>query len=99
MVKWLFDSWGEPIAFIHEGYVFTRLAHFYGKLDGIEVWNGMYQGEIVGDDRLLSNLAKVHMHKPHPFLPSTPGLQGMPGWKETIPIPFGFKNVDLLKVD
>jgi hypothetical protein len=53
MASWLFNSSGIPIAFVDGNNVFSAVGEFVGRLDGNEVWNGGYIGEIVRDVYLL----------------------------------------------
>lgn len=58
MATWLFNSSGEPIAFIKEDKVFSANADFIGRLDGDEVWHGRYKGEIYRENRFLYKTSK-----------------------------------------
>lgn len=59
-VRWLFSSSGTPIAFVHEGAVHTATGRFFGCLQGAQVVDGDYVGEIIGN-RLVRRVHKPLM--------------------------------------
>lgn len=95
MSRWLFDSSGKPIAFVHSENVFSHGGEFIGRLDGDEVWRGQYKGEIVNVDRLLYRNSRGAITRGTPGTPGRPGIPGRPGPKAPIGIPFGYRDFDL----
>ena len=55
-VRWLHDAAGRPIAFIHLSEVYLPDGTYLGTLDGHEVWNTHYVGELYAGDRLVRKL-------------------------------------------
>jgi hypothetical protein len=59
LTQWLYDSTGEPVAFIAIDHVFSRSGRFIGTIrvyeptHHVEIWHGPYKGEIVEGNRLL----------------------------------------------
>ena len=96
MTRWLYDSDGDPIAFIQNENVFSARGDYLGKLDSEEqVWNGEYIGEIWADDRFIFDARKLHGRRKMPGLPTLPGFHGEPTFKGAITIPLGYRDVDL----
>jgi hypothetical protein len=95
MATWLYDSHGTPIAFVSGQNVFSRNGQFVGRLEGTEVWNGGYHGEIVSGDRLLSRRGKPSVIRGKPGIPGTPGIPGIPGSTGARGLPGGFDDVRL----
>jgi hypothetical protein len=96
MTRWLYNSDGDPIAYIQGTSVYTRLGDFVGKLYADNtVWNGDYVGELFFGDRLIYDGRKLHGSRGIPGLPSLPGFVGDPDFRGPITIPLGFRDVDL----
>ena len=96
MAQWLYDSLGDPIAFISGGdKVFSRHGHFVGRLDGNEVWHGRYKGEIVGGDLFLYRHGKGSVIRGVSGTPGTPGIPGIPGSRGSSGMPAGYDDVQL----
>jgi hypothetical protein len=57
MVTWLFDSKGEPVAYVSKGWTYTIFGSYLGKLEAKELWNRAYLGEVVNGDRLFYRLS------------------------------------------
>ena len=98
MSQWLYNSNGNPIAFINGGdKVFSRRGHFVGRIDGNEVWHGRYKGEIVRDDMFLykqSNSSNIVIRGTS-GIPGTPGIPGIPGSRGSSGLPSGYDDVEL----
>jgi hypothetical protein len=90
-----YDSRGQGIAFISGDTVFTKTGKFLGKLEGNEVWNNSYVGEIIEDDRLVFKTMHPLELIGLPGLPSLPGLPGLPGVKGPILLPIGYADLEL----
>jgi hypothetical protein len=95
MTQWLYNSRGRPIAFVSGEHVFSRRGKFIGNLDDNKVWRGRYQGEIVGDDRLLYKTSHSHSVRGTPGTPGTPGIPGIPGSKGGHGLPSGYRDLEL----
>src|SRR5262249_7890599 len=54
LTEWLYDSHGNPVAFIYGIHVITRSGRFFGTIDGVNVWGespenqSPYKGMIEG---------------------------------------------------
>lgn len=65
LTEWLFDSAGQPVAFLAANRVFSRSGQLVGDIrsystpDAREVWHNSYQGEIVHGNRLLYKEGKL----------------------------------------
>lgn len=94
MAHWLFDSRGAPVAFVNGDNVFSDRGRFLGKLDGEEVWNGRYVGEIRTGDRFLRRRSGKAVIRGRPGIPGTPGMPGRPGQRGAIGMPGGYEDVD-----
>ena len=92
MSRWLFDSHGSPVAFISGSNVFSRDGRFVGKLDGDEVWNGRYVGEIRSTDRFLRRRTGKGVIRGMPGIPGTPGIPGLPGSRGGIGMPGNYED-------
>jgi hypothetical protein len=98
-VTWLFNSKGEPVAYLNQGYVYSIFASYLGKLDNSEIWNRAYQGEIVDENRLLIKLTSKHgmrarnleeeRGRRHCKRPPIPDNQA------ACSLPLGFEDIDL----
>jgi hypothetical protein len=96
MTRWLYNSDGDPIAFIQGDNVFSSRGDFVGKLfPDKSVWNGEYIGELFGDDRLIYNATKLHENRKLPGLPGLPGFFGEASFKSPLTIPLGYRDLDL----
>jgi hypothetical protein len=95
MARWLFNSHGDPIAFVSGDKVFSRSGTFIGRFDRNEVWHGRYRGEVVKDDRFLYKQSKASVVRGTPGTPGTPGIPGLPGSRPTISLPAGYRDADL----
>ncbi len=74
MARWLYNSDGDPIAFISGTNVYTRRGDFFGKLyEDKTVWNGDYLGELFADDRLIYEGPKLKATPATPAYPEGPG--------------------------
>jgi hypothetical protein len=95
MTRWLYNSDGDPIAFISGTNVFTRRGDFFGKLyEDNSVWNGDYVGELFADDRLIYDGRKLKGSRGIPGMPGLPGFIGEPAFKGPVTIPLGFRDVE-----
>ncbi len=96
MLQWLYNSDGDPVAFLSGRYVFTPRGSFAGMLyPDRTVWNGEYVGELFADDRLIYDGRKLHETRGIPGLPGLPGFIGDPPLKGPITLPLGFQDVEL----
>jgi len=96
MARWLYNSDGDPVAFVSGEHVFSLRGDFVGKLyPDQQIWNGEYIGEIYADDRLIYNAAKLHGTRRLPELPGLPGYAGEPGFKGPFTLPQGYHDVNL----
>jgi len=95
MARWLYNSDGDPIAFISGTNVYTRQGNFFGKLyEDQTVWNGDYAGELFADDRLIYDGRTLKGSRGIPGLPGLPGFIGEPNYKGPITLPLGFRDVE-----
>ncbi|MBE0700013.1 MAG: hypothetical protein IH586_24060 [Anaerolineaceae bacterium] len=96
MTRWLYNSDGDPIAFIQGDNVFTTQGDFFGKIyPDQQVWNGDYLGELFADDRLIYNATKLHGNRKMPGLAGLPAYFGEPPFKGPVTIPLGYRDVDI----
>ena len=96
MTRWLYDSDGDPIAYIQGASIFTRQGDFAGKLyEDNTVWNGDYVGELFAGDRLIYDSRKLHGSRGIPGMPGLPGFVGEPDFRGPITIPLGFRDADI----
>lgn len=96
MVRWLYNSDGDPVAFISGENVFSPQGNFVGKLyPDQQVWNGEYVGEIYAEDRLIYNAVRLHGTRSLPGLPGLPIFSGEPSYKGPFSLPQGYHDVDL----
>lgn len=96
MTRWLFNSDGDPIAFIQGEKVFTTRGDYVGMIyPDKTIWNGDYIGELFADDRIIYNATKLHGNRKMPGLPGLPGFVGDPPFKGPVTIPLGYRDVDL----
>lgn len=93
--RWLFNSHGNPIAFVSGENVFSKSGRFIGRLEGDEVLYGTYRGEICADDRLLVDQSREMVARAIPGTPGTLGIPGVPGSKGAIGVPRKYRDVDL----
>lgn len=95
MTTWLFNSSGEPIAFIKDDKVFSSHSDFIGRLDDNEVWHGRYKGEIYRENRFLYKTSKGSIIRGTPGVPGRPGTPARPANKSSISMPSGYRDVEL----
>ncbi len=94
MSRWLYNSDGDPIAYIQGVNVFTRDGDFLGKLyEDNSVWNGDYVGEIYADDRLIYDGRTLHGSRGIPGMPGLPGFADEPCFKGQVTLPHGFYDI------
>jgi hypothetical protein len=95
MERWLYNSDGDPIAFISGTHVFTCRGNFFGKLyEDNTVWNGDYVGELFADDRLIYDARTLKGSRGIPGLPGLPGFIGEPNYKAPVTLPLGYRDVE-----
>jgi len=94
MSRWLYNSHGEPIAFISGQNAFSRTGKWLGQLEGDELWKGEYIGEIVNGDYLLARHSKPGYSKGVPSTPGTPGIPGVPGTRGGRGLPAGYTVIE-----
>ncbi len=95
MTRWLYNSDGDPIAFVSGTYVYTRRGDFLGRLyEDNSVWNGDYIGELFADDRLIYDGRALKGSRGIPGMPKLPGFVGEPDFKGPVTIPLGFRDVE-----
>jgi hypothetical protein len=97
MLKWLFNSFGVPIAFVGmNNLVFHQSGTFIGLFDDGKIWDkhGKYVGEIVTDNRLFRSRITVHQPKLLPMLPYEPNIPNLPSDKNQLMIPPGFIDIE-----
>lgn len=97
MARWLYSSRGEPIAFVHGEHVFSSTGRHVGQIDGNEVWNGRYLGEIVRGDLFLRRrgTGKESVVRGRGGTPGSPGVPGRPGNRGSSGLPGNFEDVEL----
>ena len=96
MSDWLFNSQGEPVAFVHGDHVFSRTGKFLGNLDPDgTVWRGSYIGEIVRENRFLYKTTSQHSRRGPFGLPGTPAIPSIPASKHDNGLPSGFRDVEI----
>ncbi len=94
MVRWLYNSDGDPIAFISGQNVFTCRGDFFGKLyEDNTIYNGDYVGELYADDRLIYDERRLHGMRGIPGMPGQPEFAGEPEYKGPFSLPSGFEDV------
>ncbi len=94
MTRWLYNSDGDPIAFLSGQNVFTHRGDFFGKLyEDNTVWNGDYVGELYAGDRLIFDERRLHGMRGIPGLPGLPEFIGEPEFKGALTLPLGFHDV------
>ncbi len=94
MARWLYNSDGDPIAFISRQNVFTRRGAFLGRLyEDNTVWNNDYVGELYADDRLIYDERTLHGTRGAPGLPGLPEFTGEPAFKDALSLPLGFVDI------
>ena len=95
MIRWLFNSKGEPIALADHNHVFSDKKRYIGRLDGNEVWHGKYKGEIVQDDRFLYERARGNITRGRSGVPLwRPNTSKRPRKRKRISLPSGYRDVD-----
>ncbi len=95
MPRWLYNSDGDPIAFLSGAHVFTRRGDFLGKLyEDNTVYNGEYVGELYADDRLIYDGRVLKTARGIPGMPGLPGFIGEPALKGPVSLPMGFHDID-----
>jgi hypothetical protein len=98
MSKWLYDSHGTGVAFVFGSNVFTAVGKFVGKLDGNEIWNSVYVGEIIAGDRIAHRCVSSPGLRGVPASPGLPGLPGLPSLRSVLLYPATHEDLDLTKV-
>ncbi len=94
MARWLYNSDGDPIAFISGQNVFTRWGSFLGRLyEDNTVWNGEYVGELFAGDRLIYDERRLHGSRGITGLPGLPEFIGEPEYRGALTLPLGFNDV------
>ena len=83
---------GSGVAFVSGEGVFTACGTFIGILNGNEIWNGIYVGEIIKDDRLARKTLAALGSGIWPDLICPPVL---PGMRSYVTYPAGYKDADL----
>jgi len=95
MVHFLYNSVGNPVAFVASENVFSAAARFIGRLEDNEVWNGTYVGEIVGDNLLLRRIDHLAANRMMPTIPVCPMLPMRPMSRMAQAKPTGFDDVTI----
>lgn len=96
MVRWLYNSDGDPIVFIAGKHAFTQKGEFIGMLyPDNTIWNGNYVGTIMADDRLFYDQRSLHPDRGIPGTPGLPPFVGDPMQKGPYTCPLGYRDVDL----
>lgn len=94
MTRWLYNSDGDPVAFISGKYVFSPKGTFVGMLyEDNTVWNGDYVGELFAGDRLIHDSRALKGTRGIPGMPGLPGFTSEPEFKGPITLPLGFIDV------
>ena len=94
MTRWLYNSDGDPIAFIFNVNVYSCRGDFIGKLyEDNTVWNGEYVGEIYDDQRLIYDDRKLKGSRGIPGMPGLPGFVGEPDYKGPMTLPMGYRDI------
>jgi hypothetical protein len=98
MIRWLFNSAGQPLAYVHDGRaVFAPSGRFVGWLtEGGDVFKGGRYVGTVAADRLLFDPTKAGAERPQddggdPF---NPGMPYLPFGVGPRTLPDGFRDVD-----
>jgi hypothetical protein len=94
MSTWLFNSSGNPVAFVNGDSVFYGVGTFLGKLDGKEVWNGSYVGEIVGNNYLVRKSTYSGANKMSPMVPMSPMTPMSPMSRAATTLPSGYEDIE-----
>ncbi len=95
MTRWLYNSDGDPIAFVSGTSVYTARGEFVGELyEDNTIWNGDYIGQIWGDDRVIHDTRKLFETRGLPSMPTLPGFVGEAPTRGPVTIPRGFSDVD-----
>ena len=63
VVRWLYSSRGKPVAFVVDEFVYRSDGAYLGNLEGNQVFEFDYKGEIVFDDRLMHDRSKDARHR------------------------------------
>jgi len=95
MAHWLYNSAGNPIAFVASEDVFSVSGRFIGRVEDNEVWNGTYVGEIIGNDLLLRRIDHLAANRMMPTMPMCPMLPMRPMNRMAQPKPTGFDDVTI----
>ena len=96
MSEWLYSSKGEAVAFVHDRLVFSSSGQFLGELDGSEIWNERYFGEIIQGNRIVrQNLRPLTRRE-------APKEVGIPEWPaapsnaiEQVMLSTGYSDVEI----
>lgn len=83
-VRWLHSAAGAAIAYVQKGTVFLADGTFLGRLEGNEVWNSHYVGEIFKGNRLVRKLYRPLGTREEPIEGSAPSLP-LPEPPEALP--------------
>jgi hypothetical protein len=92
--EWLFDSRGREVAFRVGANVFSPRGEFLGRLDGDELWNRVYRGELLRGNRLVLAFAARGDERASAPVPPLPEVPTRPaGCRGAIGLPAGFRDV------
>lgn len=93
--RWLYNSDGDPIAFVSGSSVYSPRGDFIGRLyEDNTIWNGDYLGELWADDRVIYDTRKLFTARGLPGMPTLPGFVNDPPFRGPVTIPLGFRDVD-----
>jgi len=95
MAHWLYNSAGNPIAFVTSEDVFSAAGRFIGRLEDNELWNGTYIGEIVSGDLLLRRIDHLAANRMMPPIPMCPTQPMRPMSRMAQPKPTSFDDVTI----
>ena len=94
--RWLYNSDGDPIAYVSGAYIYSPRGDFVGRLyEDKTVWNCEYVGELYADDRLVYDARKLKGARGVTGTPGLPGFIGEPPSKGPAALPQGYRDVDL----
>lgn len=99
LIEWLFDSHGNPIAARALSHVVARNGEYIGSVRGYEgrweVWHMQYKGEIVHGNRLISSENPPRDDRGGSKPPEFPKLPPVPGSISPIPLPAGYRDIEM----
>lgn len=97
MSEWLYSSKGEAVAFIDQSLVFSSSGQFLGELDGTEIWNERYLGEVIQGNRIVRKNLRPLMRR------EAPKEVAIPEWPSTssasiepIMLSTGYSDVEIV---